>query len=162
MRDTEKPTILFLLLLLAVFLFFPACGETSPDLSSTSSSIVLIEGGTLIDGTAVAPTAGVAILIEDGRIRQIGKQGELNAPAGARVIQADDKYIIPGLIDPHVHYNAPFLHRLYLANGVTTVRDLGSPIDRMITLREEVAVGNILAPRIFVSGRPGSGAHRPG
>ena len=46
----------------------------------------------------------------------------------------------------------PWLHRLYLANGVTTVRDLGSSIERTLTLRQEIAAGNILAPRMFVSG----------
>ncbi|MFB3068410.1 MAG: amidohydrolase family protein, partial [Acidobacteriota bacterium] len=113
-----------------------------------------VEGGTLIDGTGAPPVANAAILIENGRIQQIGKQGEFNIPAGSRVIQADGKYIIPGLIDSHVHYDMPWLHRLYLANGVTTVRDLGGSIERLMTLRQEIAVGNILAPRLFISGVP--------
>jgi imidazolonepropionase-like amidohydrolase len=115
---------------------------------------VVIEGGTLIDGTGVPAVSGTTILIEDGRIQQIGQQGEVSIPADAHVIEAAGKYIIPGLIDSHVHYDMPWLHRLYLANGVTTVRDLGTSIERIVTLREEISVGNILAPRMFVSGVP--------
>ena len=62
--------------------------------------------------------------------------------------------LMSGAIDMHVHYDKPWLHRLYLANGVTTVRDLGSSVERMTTLRQEIAVGNILAPRLFISGMP--------
>ena len=152
MLDEAKYAPFFSLFLLAVFL-------CSPGLGQTAGGVVVVEGGTLIDGTGARPVANAAILIENGRIQQIGKQGELNIPAGARVIQANGKYIIPGLIDSHVHYGMPWLHRLYLANGVTTVRDLGGSIDRLMTLREEIAVGNILAPRLYISGmgiNPGS------
>ena len=121
--------------------------------------MIAIEGGTLIDGTGSSPLHGVTILIEGNRIREIDRQGELIPPSGARVISATGKYIIPGLIDSHVHYRHPWLHRLYLANGVTTVRDMGGQVDRVLTLREELTVGNILGPRMVVSGmaiNPGS------
>ena len=58
-----------------------------------------------------------------------------------------------------MHYRYPWLHRLYLANGVTTVRDMGGQVDRVLTLREELTVGNIWGPRMVVSGmaiNPGS------
>ena len=155
MPDEAKYPPFFCLFLLAVCLFSAGFGQTDGTLSRRATpSVVVVEGGTLIDGTGAPPVANAAILIENGRIQQIGKQGELNIPAGARVIQANGKYIIPGLIDSHVHYDMPWLHRLYLANGVTTVRDLGGSIERLMTLRQEIAVGNILAPRMFVSGVP--------
>lgn len=143
----QIPGTAALLLILAV-----VCGLAP--LGAQSQPALLIEGGTLIDGTGAAPMPRSAILIEEGRIRRIGGQGSIKAPAGTRVIPADGKYVIPGLIDAHVHYDMPWLHRLYLANGITTVRDLGSPIDRILTLRQEIAEGNILAPRMYVSGTP--------
>ncbi len=146
---------LFLFFLLVLWFFSPGCGpaeQTSQ--SSVPPSTIVIEGGTLIDGTGAPAVSGTRILIEDGRIQEIGQQGEGSIPAGAQVIEAAGKYIIPGLIDSHVHYDMPWLHRLYLANGVTTVRDLGSSIERTLTLRQEISVGNILAPRMFVSGMP--------
>ncbi|MEE8460824.1 MAG: amidohydrolase family protein, partial [Acidobacteriota bacterium] len=135
--------------------FSPGCGPAEPiSQSSAAPSIIVIEGGTLIDGTGASALSGTRILIEDGRIQEIGQRGDLSIPAGARVIEAAGKYIIPGLIDSHVHYDMPWLHRLYLANGVTTVRDLGGSIERLVTLREEISVGNLMAPRMFISGMP--------
>ena len=146
---------LFISFLLVLWFFSPGCGPAEPIAqSSAAPSVIVIEGGTLIDGTGASALSGTRILIEDGRIQEIGQPGELNIPAGARVIEAAGKYIIPGLIDSHVHYDMPWLHRLYLANGVTTVRDLGGSIERLVTLREEISVGNILEPRMFVSGMP--------
>lgn len=114
------------------------------------SSVIVIEGGTLIDGTGSPPRPEITIIIEGNRIRQIGDR--LSAPAGAQVISAVGKYIIPGLIDTHIHSRGPWMHRLFLAHGVTTVRDMGGAVERVLTLRQEIRVGNILAPRMFVSG----------
>ena len=145
---------LFIAFLLILLVFSSGCGPAQTSQSSAAPSTIVIEGGTLIDGTGTPAVSGTRILIEDGRIQEIVQQGELNIPAGARVIDAAGKYIIPGLIDSHVHYDMPWLHRLYLANGVTTVRDLGGSIERLVTLREEISVGNLMAPRMFISGMP--------
>ena len=146
---------LSLFFLLVLWFFSPGCGPAGPiSQSSAAPSAIVIEGGTLIDGTGASALSGTRILIEDGRIQEIGQRGDLSIPAGARVIEAAGKYIIPGLIDSHVHYDMPWLHRLYLANGVTTVRDLGGSIERLVTLREEISVGNLMAPRMFISGMP--------
>lgn len=144
MKSRTAPMLL-LCLCVPVAFFLSLGGQNN-------SSVLVIQGGTVIDGTGAPPVANAVIVIEDGRIRQIGAGGEV--PAGAQVIDASGKFIIPGLIDSHVHYDMPWLHRLYLANGVTSVRDLGGSIDRLLTLRQEIAAGNILAPRMFISGTP--------
>ena len=121
--------------------------------------MIVIEDGTLIDGTGRPPRTGTTILIEGNRIQEIGRRGEITTPGGAHIIQVSGKFILPGLIDAHVHYRYPWIHRLYLANGVTTVRDMGSQVERVLTLRQELTVGNILGPRMFISGiaiNPGS------
>ena len=144
MRTITTPMLLPLLLAVAAF-FSPLWGQTN-------ASVLVIQGGTLIDGSGVPPVANAMIVIEDGHIRQIRSGGEM--PPGAQVLNSSGKYIIPGLIDSHVHYDMPWLHRLYLANGVTSVRDLGGSIERLLTLRQEIASGDILAPRMFISGMP--------
>ena len=144
MRTTTTPMLLLCLMVPLAF-FSPLWGQAD-------SSVLVIQGGTVIDGTGAAPMADAVIVIENGRIRQISAGGEV--PAGAQIIDAGGKYVIPGLIDSHVHYDMPWLHRLYLANGVTSVRDLGGSIDRLQTLQQEIAAGNILAPRMFISGTP--------
>jgi len=141
------------LLYLLLFPFFLSLGHSQGGWV-TAPSPVLIKGATLIDGTNHSPLSNTDILLEGGRIRQIGQLENVALPSDAQIIEAEGKYVIPGLIDMHVHYDKPWLHRLYLANGVTTVRDLGSSVERMTTLRQEIAVGNILAPRLFISGMP--------
>jgi imidazolonepropionase-like amidohydrolase len=142
-----------LLLCLFCFPLFLSLGYSQSE-SGSAPSAVLIKGATLIDGTDNPPISDTDILLEGDRIRQIGQLDGVVLPSGAQIIEAQGKYVIPGLIDMHVHYDKPWLHRLYLANGVTTVRDLGSSVERMTTLRQEIAVGNILAPRLFISGMP--------
>ncbi|MEE8349734.1 MAG: amidohydrolase family protein [Acidobacteriota bacterium] len=137
--------------LFTLCLMVPMC-FCSPLVGQANSSVLVIQGGTVIDGTGAPPVADTVIVIENGRIIQLG--GDTETPADARVIDANGKYVIPGLIDSHVHYDMPWLNRLYLANGVTSVRDLGGSMDRLLTLRQEIAAGNILAPRMFISGTP--------
>ena len=150
MQRIDKSQLVLIPLLLCVLLTLPASGQgTFPPLRD---AFIAIEDVTLIDGTGDPPAAGVTILIEENRIRQIGRSGQVQIPSGARRIDGSGKYVIPGLIDAHVHYSAPFLHRLYLAHGVTTVRDVGTSVDKILTLQEEIAVGNLLAPRLVVSG----------
>jgi imidazolonepropionase-like amidohydrolase len=150
MQSINRSQLALILTLMCELLTLSASGQgTFPPLRD---AFIAIEDATLIDGTGAAPAPGVTILIEENRIRQIGPSGQVRIPSGARRINGSGKYIIPGLIDAHVHYSAPFLHRLYLAHGVTTVRDVGTTVDKILTLREEVAAGNLLAPRLVVSG----------
>jgi imidazolonepropionase-like amidohydrolase len=83
-------------------------------------------------------------------------------PKGARVIDGKGKYLIPGLWDMHVHLwdRQPMLN-LYLAAGVTGIRDMGSDPTRTLALRRDIEAGKIPGPRIVTSGPlvdgPGSG-----
>ncbi|MEE8348467.1 MAG: amidohydrolase family protein [Acidobacteriota bacterium] len=130
-------------------------GCTPAEISEPDPSAPLfIEGATLIDVTGGPALANSSVLIEGSRITQIGSSDEISPPPGARILDAQGKFIIPGLVDMHVHYGRTWIHRLYLANGVTTVRDLGGSVERLNTLRQEIEVGNILAPRMFISGVP--------
>ena len=139
MPSLKKDSFWLVCLTLVVSLILQVSGQVTPTLPAVTSPVVVVVGATLIDGTGAPPVPETTLVIEDGRILQIGKRGEVPIPAGAQIIQAEGKTIIPGLIDAHVHYNAPFLHRLYLAHGVTTVRDVGTSLERILTLREEIA-----------------------
>jgi len=67
-------------------------------------SIVAIVGGTLINTDGSAPLENSVIIIEDSVISAIGKRGDVPVPDNAHVIDAEGKWIIPGLIDTHVHF----------------------------------------------------------
>ncbi|MEE8161415.1 MAG: amidohydrolase family protein [Acidobacteriota bacterium] len=113
---------------------------------------LVIEGGTLIDGTGSDPVPMAAIVIENGRFREVATSGQrVSYPPGAKVIQAEGKYVLPGLIDAHVHLRGWDLE-LYPAHGVTTVVDTGSPTEWILLQREAVRRGRMKGPRILASG----------
>ncbi|MEO8227868.1 MAG: amidohydrolase family protein, partial [Gemmatimonadota bacterium] len=68
------------------------------------AATLVVRGGVLIDGTGAGPVANSVVVIRDGRITAAGKAGAVAVPSGARVIDAHGKWIIPGLVDAHVHY----------------------------------------------------------
>src|SRR5207245_7379576 len=87
---------------------------------------VLVKGGTLIDGTGAAPVPEARVVIVDGIIQKVwsGEAGSPALPPGTKVVDAAGKYLIPGLIESHVHY-AWYMGEMFLSYGVTSVVDLG-------------------------------------
>ena len=100
-----------------------------------------------------------AVVVADGRITAVGSRGSVQVPAGATVIEAQGKYLMPALAEMHAHIpggNEPdaAVERtllLYAANGNATIRGmLGDP--RHLAFRERVAKGELFSPRIYTSG----------
>ncbi|MDX1673971.1 MAG: hypothetical protein R3314_04120 [Longimicrobiales bacterium] len=135
---------------------------------------LIIRGVTVVDGTGAPPVGPMDIVIEGSRIaeiRSVGTPGlpidDDGRPAGAtREIDAHGMYVLPGFVDLHAHQGgsaqgtpAEYVHKLWLAHGVTTIRDPGSGngIDWTLEERERSASNAIAAPRIFVYARPGRG-----
>ena len=117
------------------------------------TSTVLV-GGTLIDvrnGWAVENTA---VLITGDRIIQIGAKDKLQIPSDARTIDARGKWILHGLIDMHVHmWDSEVLPlELFLANGITTIRDTGFSVLVMRLLEADLSSGKRIGPRLFFCG----------
>jgi len=111
---------------------------------------LLIQGGTLIDGTGKASVQDARILVEGNVIRRIwtGDAAAQNLPADTQVIDARGKFIIPGLIDSHIHYR-PYVGELFLAHGVTAVYDLGNPIYWQMAVKKGLNSGRIRGPRFY-------------
>jgi cytosine/adenosine deaminase-related metal-dependent hydrolase len=100
------------------------------------------------------------VLVQDGRIVAIGPAQTVHLPANTQKINAAGKYLIPGLIDAHVHLYSTIEFPLYLANGVTTVFNLdGRPAH--LLWRTQVANGELLGPTIFTAGPLFGRAHKP-
>jgi len=134
---------------------------------------LVIMGANLIDGTGAPMQGPVDIVIEGNRIRQIrsagppGSQRDRTPPSDAdHVIDARGMYVLPGFVDLHGHTGgsqqgtpAEYVYKLWLAHGVTTIRDPGSGngVDWTLRARERSARNEIAAPRVFVYVRPGSG-----
>src|SRR5215467_2843843 len=87
---------------------------------SAAAQVTVLQGATLIDGSGAAPQSNVTIVIENGRLRDIGTGGA--APAGATVIDLAGKFVVPGIINGHGHVGpAPRDRQLrqYALYGVT-------------------------------------------
>ena len=111
----------------------------------TNVSITDVENGITIPGQTV--------IIVAEQIIQIGRQENVPIPPGTTVIEGEGLYLMPGLVDTHVHYyDAPIFGRLMIANGVLLVRDMGMPNEYILPLRDELNRGEILGPQMVTTG----------
>lgn len=92
------------------------------------------------------------VVISGNRIHSVGPADQVEVPANAQVINGTGKTLIPGLWDMHVHLGDSSDGPLFLANGVTTVRDLGNSIDYLGKTRDDYAAGRAIGPRVVMAG----------
>lgn len=107
---------------------------------------------TLIDGTGKPAVKDATVYVRDGKIAQISRAAKPVVPRGATVIDGTGKYLIPGLWDTHAHYEQVEWGPIYLAAGVTTVRDCGNEFDFITTVRDTIASGKGIGPRLLMAG----------
>jgi imidazolonepropionase-like amidohydrolase len=144
------------LLLLALTHVAAACGSAQ---QPPASEVLVLEDVTVIDGTGAAPRAGMTLVVEGGRITALFPAGSQRLPAGARRLDAAGGFVIPGLIDSHVHLASaerpPEMTRGLLRNallgGVTTVRDMGGDPRRVAALAAAARDESTALPRIHYS-----------
>jgi imidazolonepropionase-like amidohydrolase len=105
---------------------------------------------TIIDATGAPAQPGMTVVIRGERITELGKSGTVHAPAGAQVVDATGKVMIPGLWDMHVHWLDKDYLPLFIANGVTGIRIMwGAPLHHQ--WRREIAHGALLGPRLAIA-----------
>jgi imidazolonepropionase-like amidohydrolase len=114
------------------------------------AATLVIQGGTLIDGNGGPPVRDAVVVIEGNTIRSVERRGQASYPAAAQVLRADGKFIVPGLMDAHVHYGE-WLPELFLAHGVTSIFEVGGGGEWGLAQRQGVARGKIRGPRIFLA-----------
>ena len=114
------------------------------------SSRTAIVGATLIDGRGGEPVHNATVVVDAGRIVAVG--AGVPVPRGAHVIDGRGKTVMPGLWDMHTHLNQIEWATVYLAAGVTTVRDMGSEIPFITALRKSVHEGRSAGPTMLLAG----------
>src|SRR5262249_25633074 len=121
-----------------------------------SPAPLFIRDITVIDCAGHGAQPGMSLLISDGRIAAIGLAPRMKVPVGAQMLDGHGKFLIPGLWNMHVHLGSyPDGKRAlsaFLAQGVTGVRDMGSPLDDILRLRQETNDGTLPGPRMVVAG----------
>lgn len=133
--------------------------------SRAADGDLLITNVTLIDGTGADPLPGASVLVRGERIALVSP-GETPTPSGATVIDGDGKYLLPGLIDTHIHLRGgtvlgrsmnnrdaaiKALHT-FLYSGVTTVMDHGNDPAFIFPIRADEQAGKIIGPRVLAVG----------
>jgi imidazolonepropionase-like amidohydrolase len=148
---------LFLLILTLVGLG-AICGA-----QSSSTNGLYIDDVTVIDATGAPPQPHRGVMVRDGRIvgivpgEELGKASEKLAGTW---VDGRGKFLIPGLWDMHVHMvfgdwfprGKEITLPLFIANGITGVRDMGGELDVLEQWRKEITAGTLLGPRMVISG----------
>src|SRR5881409_3252820 len=113
-----------------------------------------VVGARVVDGTGRVPVEPATVLIEGDRIVGLGPSPTTGVSADATLIDGWGKFVIPGLVDMHVHVYTPekWHPELFLAAGVTTVLDLGGQLDDVVAYRAVVESGARRGPRILFTG----------
>jgi imidazolonepropionase-like amidohydrolase len=143
--------------------------------AQAADNVLVIHAGQLLDKPGSAPKGPSTIIIRDGKISEI-RPGHVDGPTGASKIDLRDKFVLPGLIDSHVHldsdtggtaalvesitssdaetaYRAAGNAKKTIMAGFTTVRNLGDETGATLALRNAIAAGDLPGPRIIDAGR---------
>jgi imidazolonepropionase-like amidohydrolase len=153
---------------------------TAAGLAQQSATVTVIQGATVFTATGRPAIRNAAIVIENGRIRDIGARADVRTPSGAQIVDARNKWIIPGLIDAHVHFSQsggvytrpdiidlrkwrpyekelewirarlPYTFERYIVSGITGVVDCGGPMWNFDV--RDIASKTLKAPRVAVAG----------
>src|SRR6202521_3679542 len=141
------------------FLLLWAC--TLVTAQSSSPSVLIIHDVTVIDATGAPAQSHRTIFVRDGKIEAIGESSEgTGGKLSGVYVDGTGKFLIPGLWDMHVHMvfgdwfprGKEVTLPLFIANGVTGVRDMGGELEVLQQWRKEIAAGTLIGPRMVISG----------
>ncbi len=150
--------VILLIVLFGIAVFLLSC---RPDQESYSAFVNV----NIVPMTAEIVVENQTVLIQGSRIVDIGESDQIRLPKNTTIIPGNGSYLMPGLADMHMHTRQDWEDReiwpvqplnLYLANGVTTIRDFapyGSPLTYALQWEDEIQSGTRIGPRIYTSGK---------
>ncbi len=145
--------------------------------ATASAQVQAIVGATVIDGNGGPPLENATVLVTGSRITAVGPRATMRIPAGAKVLDAVGRFLVPGFIDLNNHITGRGFHedlfplvlfgvpnpilthgyaveaaQMALKSGVTTIRDTYGPLPPLLEIRDLIAKGTIIGPRLMVAG----------
>ncbi len=126
--------------------------SSSMKMDIAKNKTLAITGGTVIDVEGTASIDNATIIVQNGLIKELGKSSEIKIPAGATIIHAEGKTIVPGLWDMHAHFQQAEWGPAYLAAGVTTVRDCGNEFEYVNAIKDAIDTHKGVGPLILKAG----------
>jgi len=169
MIPIRKQNALFGLVVLVLSFSVFSFSRQQPEKKEAPATALV--GGTLIDGTGAAPVPDAVILIQGDKFMAAGPAAQVKVPEDAKRIDVKGKFILPGFIDCHIHTFYPYdsmqaftetnsldtlraLHimEMYAKCGVTSIRDVASPVEVMQALLRGQQLGYIDSIRLFACG----------
>lgn len=129
---------------------------SGPSALRSQATTYAIDNVNVIEVATGTVLSGQRVVITGSRITALGAASGLAVPPNATRIDGSGKYLIPGMWDMHVHVTgSPTTNHmlgLFLANGITGVRDMGSSVDGLLSLRPQIDSGRVLLPRVIGAG----------
>jgi imidazolonepropionase-like amidohydrolase len=148
-------------LLLALVMFSLTATGTSGNanqLATTAPGSMAFTNVNVIDGTGAPVRTGMTVVVQGNRVDAVGPTGAVTIPDNVKVVDARGKYLIPGLWDMHVHWYDERLLGLFIANGVTGVRQMwGMPMH--FDWRSRITNGSLTGPRFEIASPIVDGPH---
>ena len=153
-------------LILGIALAMPAFAQ-APAIHGKRSSRLIIRNAMVIDGTGTPASGPYDIVIDNNRITQMVALSDAvlsaigatsSRPQGGVEIDATGKYVMPGLVNAHAHVQderggvpqeLEYELKIWLASGITAVRDVGSDTRKTLPLRDRINAGQAEGPRLF-------------
>jgi hypothetical protein len=140
-------------LLVLIARLVSAQGGPEPD-------VLVITNVDVIDTRQGLRLPNLTVIIKHGRIDSIAKHGIIGSSHKTKIVNGSGKYLIPGLWDMHVHsaggpaapWDAGIILPLYIANGITGIRDMGGNLQLLKQRKESIRRGDLLGPNMFISG----------
>jgi imidazolonepropionase-like amidohydrolase len=126
-------------------------GTRARELARRPKGPLVFRGVGLFDADAAAIRPRTTVVVSGDRITAVGPDGTVAIPEGAEIVEGKGKTLLPGLFDMHVHVGSDVDGILYLASGITSVRDLGNDLPDVTTRRDRFESGAALGPRVLTS-----------
>jgi len=120
----------------------------------SSRSTLVINGVTIVNIERGTLQTNCMVVVAGDKIQRISKQDPADVPKSpSRIIDGRGLFLMPGLIDAHVHYFDPTIFGpMMVANGVLLVRDMGGPTKESVVLRDKLKTGEIFGPEMITTG----------